>query len=226
MTRMTLTLAVALATGFTGSAIHALPGDLIRPADQNGDGIVTVAEAKAEASARLRRIDADGDGVLTRAEFRAYREQARAARHSQRFELIDADRDGQITQSELSAYQHAMVDRSSGRHFAALDADGDGRVSRAEFLAAPQRLQQARKAARLARAEADGDAPIRRGEAMGRAGVRQRWRDVDSNGDGRWQIAELEAAAHARIEASDRNGNGILEADERPGWRWRGDRRG
>jgi hypothetical protein len=115
MTRMTLTLAVALATGFTGAAVHAIPGDLTRPADQNGDGTVTVAEAKAEVSARLRRIDADGNGVLTRAEFRAYREQARNGRRSQRFEAIDADRDGRITQSEWIAHQHAMVDRHGGK---------------------------------------------------------------------------------------------------------------
>lgn len=228
MTRMTLTLAVALATGFTGAAVHAIPGDLTRPADQNGDGTVTVAEAKAEVSARLRRIDADGNGVLTRAEFRAYREQARNGRRSQRFEAIDADRDGRITQSEWIAHQHAMVDRHGGKRYAALDTDGNGVVSREEFAAAPERLQQARKNARLTRADRDGDGAIRPEEAqgMGRGGWRQGLREVDANGDGRWQVGEVEAALHARIEALDRNRDGVIGEDERRGRRVFGGRRG
>lgn len=228
MTRMTLTLAVALATGFAGTAVHAIPGDFTRPADQNGDGTVTVAEAKAEASARLRSIDADGNGVLTRAEFRAYREQARDGRRSERFEAIDADRDGQITPSELSSHQHAMVDRHGGKHFATLDTDGNGVVSREEFAAAPERLQQARKDARFARADRDGDGAISREEAqgMGRGGWRQGLREVDANGDGQWQVGEVEAALHARIEAVDRNQDGVIGEDERPGRRVFGGHRG
>jgi Ca2+-binding EF-hand superfamily protein len=228
MTRMTLTLAVALAIGFAGTAAHAIPGDVTRPADQNRDGTVTVAEAKAEASARLRAIDADGNGVLTRAEFRAHREQAREGRRSERFEAIDTDRDGQITQAELNAHQHAMVDRHGGQRFATLDADGNGAVSREEFAAAPERLKQARKDARFARADRDGDGAISRAEAegMGRGGLRQRLREIDANGDGQWQLGEVEAAAHARIEAVDRNQDGVISEEERPGRRLFGGHRG
>jgi hypothetical protein len=114
------------------------------------------------------------------------------------------------------------------KRYAALDTDGNGVVSREEFAAAPERLQQARKNARLTRADRDGDGAIRPEEAqgMGRGGWRQGLREVDANGDGRWQVGEVEAALHARIEALDRNRDGVIGEDERRGRRVFGGRRG
>jgi hypothetical protein len=47
------------------------PGVGMMHADTNGDGIVTRAEALAEASARFDRIDANHDGKLDRPELAA-----------------------------------------------------------------------------------------------------------------------------------------------------------
>jgi Ca2+-binding EF-hand superfamily protein len=218
MSRSSLMISLALAGSFASMAAGAVPGELRRPADRNGDGLVSVAEAKAEASARLREIDANRDGVLTREEFRTYRAQARSNRQAMRFEAIDADRDGRISEAELDAHLHAMVDRRSDRRFAAIDADGNREITRQEFDAAPERLRERARDAGFARLDANGDGSVDRAEAaaLGRGGLRERLREIDGNGDGRWQVGEVELALHARIDAADRNRDGVIGEDERP----------
>lgn len=224
MNRLTLMITLALTTTVAG----AVPGEPVRPADRNGDGLVSVIEAKATVSARLRAIDADGDGVLTREEYRAHREAARSERHAARFEAIDADGNGRITEAELDTHLRALAVRRGDRRFAVVDTDGDREISRQEYDAAAQRLREAGRDAWFARIDADGSGSIDRAEAatVGRGGLRERLRQMDTNGDGRLQVVEVEAALHARIDAADRNRDGVIGEDERPLRLGRADRRG
>ncbi|WP_199743096.1 hypothetical protein [Sphingomonas ginsenosidivorax] len=80
---------VSLALGasvFTATAAGAQdgpprgPGAAMMRADANGDGIVTRAEALAEAGVRFDRMDANRDGKIDQAELTAMAEMRRARR--------------------------------------------------------------------------------------------------------------------------------------------------
>jgi hypothetical protein len=102
-----------------------------------------------------------------------------------------------------------------------MDTDGDGAISRAEWDSA--------QAERFARLDADADGSLTREElraGMGnvRDGMRGRMREraaaVDLDGDGAWSLAELQAVrpglTQEQFERLDRNGDGLISADERP----------
>jgi hypothetical protein len=70
--------------------------------DTNGDGVVTLDEAKASAERRFDHKDTNGDGVITKDEV--------LAKVQARFNEIDADGNGQVTREEKQAA------RASHRH--------------------------------------------------------------------------------------------------------------
>lgn len=65
----------------------------IRELDENGDGIITKAEAQSGLEVQFRKMDTNHDGVLSEDEF----VNARLAI----IQRLDTDGDGQITRSEL-----------------------------------------------------------------------------------------------------------------------------
>lgn len=84
--------------------------------DANKDGVVTRAEATAQADARFARMDADRNGTVTPDERRAARQAMSAQRDARvvtaaefqqraqaRFARLDANRDGQLTGEERRA---------------------------------------------------------------------------------------------------------------------------
>ena len=101
-----------------------------------------------------------------------------------------------------------------------MDTDGDGSVSRAEFEAA------ATKAAgeRFSRLDTDANGLLSREELNAGRGTRRRGPEmgaaIDTDGDGAWSLAELQAAQPGfdaeRFAELDRNGDGLINADERP----------
>ncbi|MEL7320228.1 MAG: calcium-binding protein, partial [Pseudomonadota bacterium] len=68
-------------------------------ADANGDGEITLDEAKAHGAERFAKMDADADGALTKAD--------REARAAQRFTEADANGDGELTPDEMTAAREA-----------------------------------------------------------------------------------------------------------------------
>ncbi|UVO49416.1 hypothetical protein M0208_02395 [Sphingomonas sp. SUN019] len=138
------------------------------PADANRDGIVTRAEATAEAERRFTAIDANRDGKVTKDELRAERERHRAMRADRRFDRIDKNRDGSVTKAEMTAAgERRMANRAergprAGMHHGPkhggmsmgkrVDPNGDGEATRAEWLA--------RADARFAREDANKDGRI------------------------------------------------------------------
>jgi hypothetical protein len=106
-------------------------------ADTDHDGIITRAEAMAEADARFAKLDTNGDGQVTPDEMQAMRQamQARMAaagrtpragrdggeRWGQR---RDADGNGVITKADAEARAMKRFDR--------MDANHDGRIDKTE----------------------------------------------------------------------------------------------
>ncbi len=88
----------------------------LRAADTDGDGIVTRAEALAQADAMFARMDADKDGTVTAEE----RQAAMAARGSRR-----PGGEGGLTATRMR--------EMAGRRFDRMDANGDGKLDAAEL---------------------------------------------------------------------------------------------
>jgi hypothetical protein len=109
-----------------------------KAADANGDGFLDSKEVYRppfEFVALLRLADRDGDGKLSMKELEAYAElQARAVscfvvltiadRGQSLFELLDADRDGRLGQREL---------KTARARLAMWDRNGDGVLTKAEL---------------------------------------------------------------------------------------------
>lgn len=142
------------------------PGRLFERLDTNKDGKVTVDEApepfRERIEALIRHADKDGDGAVTLEEFReagppnrkrpgapgkgddqpdqpakdadkpAGDAAIRARRPDGIFLVLDADGDGQLSSEELNG---------AGDALRKLDADGDGKIGRAEVV----KLQPKRK---------------------------------------------------------------------------------
>jgi hypothetical protein len=102
-----------------------------------------------------------------------------------------------------------------------IDRDGDGAVTLEEFEAA--RLEAVREQFR--RLDADSDGRLTREELQARreqfAGRHGRDRpNIDTDGDGAWSLPELQAVRPGltveQFNRLDRNGDGLIGADERP----------
>jgi hypothetical protein len=92
----------------------------LRAADTDGDGIVTRAEALAQADAMFARMDTDKNGTVTAEK----RHAAMAARGSRR-----PGGEGRLTATRMRDM--------AGRRFDRMDTNGDGKLDAAE-LAAPR----------------------------------------------------------------------------------------
>jgi Ca2+-binding EF-hand superfamily protein len=148
--------------------------------DTNGDGVITLGEARAAALRLFGRFDGDGDGVVTRTEASAPARELSRARFEARFAELDRDRDGRLSRWES---------RVPARRFVRVDRDGDGWLSPVELWTSLQRSRRG------------GD---------GTAAARPLLWKRDADGDGRVTRAEIERAAEARFRQRDRDGDGEL----------------
>jgi Ca2+-binding EF-hand superfamily protein len=148
--------------------------------DANGDGKVTLLEARAAELALFEHFDQDGDGAVTRSEVDAAAPRWREQRFERRFVELDRDGDGALSQRELPL---------SARRFVRADRDGDRRLTRAELWTAFERG---------------------RGGATDTAALRSKvWRR-DLNHDRRVTRTELLVAADRRFMRRDRDGDGVV----------------
>jgi len=111
-------------------------------ADIDGDGKLSMAEAKAQAGldARFSSVDADADGYVTNEEYRKFftseqsQGEVNASAHSavvtrDVWAKLDANNDGKLSSGEVSA------NTTISGAFSVMDSNGDGFVTQAEYTA-------------------------------------------------------------------------------------------
>lgn len=136
-----------------------------------------------------------------------------AERTEAMFARMDANGDGVLDEADKTARM--------AKRFAQMDGNGDGMLSQAEFTAA----HEAHAAKREARGERRGGERMgMRGQRGGRGGGEAMIKRADTNSDGQVTRAEFQAAALARFDKTDADGDGTISADERKAAR--PDRRG
>ena len=134
------TTSIAGATG-TGNA-NPGRGNWWADADVDGDGKLSIGEAKVQAGleARFSTVDADADGYVTNDEYRhfftdaASQGELNASAHSavvtrDLWTQLDGNSDGKLSASEVSA------NSAISSAFRGMDINGDGFVTQAEYTA-------------------------------------------------------------------------------------------
>lgn len=211
---LTLSTTVLL-LGTAGIALAQQPGS--RAPDSDGDGLVSLAEAKAGAARRFARMDANSDGQIDKAD--------REARMAQRFAATDTDDNGELSPAEMQAAQSARQAQRAERRaqreaarFARLDTDGSGGLSEDELRAAHAERGEKRGEAR---GERRGPPQEMHAEPRGghhgqhpRGGM-MLLRAADANRDMTVTRAEFDAAVEARFARVDTDQSGTISAAER-----------
>lgn len=149
----------------------------------------TRAEVESRADEMFAKLDVNGDGVLTKDD--------REAKFAERFAEADTDGNGQLSQEEAAAAHENRRD------------------------AAKERLAE-RKSERGERKGREGKHRMgHRGGpgGPGGPGPGMMLRQADANEDGQITNAEFKAAALARFDRADTDGDGTISDDERKGAR-------
>ena len=199
---------IALANHSADHGANHRAGPGFEQADVDGDGIITLDEAKAKSAERFAKMDANADGSLSRED--------REARAAQRFTESDANQDGEISPEEMTAAREKREAERAARRaemqatmFERLDTDGSGGLSQAEL-----------EAGKAMRAQMGGEDRRRgKGPRMGRGGPEKMGmmalRRADTNYDNAVSREEFDAMVEARFARIDTDGSGTITEAER-----------
>ncbi len=99
---------------------------LLRDADVNKDGVVTLDEAMAAADKRFAGLDRNKDGVIDTADRDALRTETVNYRVKRFIHYFGADADGKVTKEQFAA--------KAKERFALMDLNNDGTIGRDERL--------------------------------------------------------------------------------------------
>ena len=175
--------------------VLAAPGGAAK-GDTDGNGVLTRAEAQANAAQMFAKMDTNKDGKVDGTD----RAAQRAAMQAKRFASLDADGDGSISKAEWDKHS---ADRAAKRF-----ERGDKRAGAGDAGEGKRHGM---------RGGHHGKRGGIHGMMMGKA---------DGNGDKAISQAEFQTAMLARFDAADANKDGQVTAEERQAQRgaWRAKR--
>lgn len=162
----------------------------------------TFSMGATAAPGKMAALDLNGDTFVDQTEF--------LSAANQRFAKMDADGNGAVTKDERRAFRDLQREDRAQLRFEKKDANNDGLISQQEDIDARAARDEKREAARAKR-QADRGEKQRSWE--GHRGDRKRF-NPDANDDGVVDVAEHSAAAQQTFTRLDKNGDGVLSADE------------
>ena len=165
-------------SAMSASAIYAAPDGR---ADQDGNRIVTKAEAMAAADAYFAMLDANADGTLNEGD--------KGAMLAKRFATMDTDKNGAISQAEFIAAHEMHGKRRADRREKRMERSTMGK-RHARAGGRDGRMDK------MARADSNGDKAISQSEF--RAAAEARFAKADTNKDGSITPEERRAGRQGR----------------------------
>ncbi len=96
---------------------------LFNKMDLDGNGVVTLDEAKSQREARFKEADTDGDGTLSLPEFKVMKEKKREAKMQKKLLKMDKNSDGKVSMEEFVNYK---------RLFERMDGNDDNTITQDE----------------------------------------------------------------------------------------------
>jgi Ca2+-binding EF-hand superfamily protein len=174
---------------------HGPNGDFFKKMDLDGDGKVTLTEARSGAKARFAKMDLNHDSVVTRQEALSHHKtQMKKHRPSKaqmraRFNEADKNKNGRIERSESNL---------PDEWFATIDTNDDGALTPEELNAAFEK-----------RRSADPEA-----QAWREKHFEMFFSQIDKNDDGKLTQEEAESAIVARFSELDKNGDQAVTRQE------------
>ncbi|KPV39682.1 hypothetical protein AN478_11250 [Thiohalorhabdus denitrificans] len=191
--KRSLALVVALLVGAYGTALSAGQDIQFERYDRDGDGVISLDEAKAAdyevLSERFEAYDEDGDGALTPGEFARFEETGLLG-----FDDYDVDGDDNISAAEAEEYGPEEL----YGNFEEYDLDENQTLDRDEFAQfRDDYAEQVAEGDRIERYDTNGDGVVSMEEAQeGPALLSERFEEYDVDGDG-----NLDEGEFARFEA-------------------------
>jgi hypothetical protein len=181
---LTLSMAALLAAGGAYAAQGQVQGQLRPKMDADSNGVITRAEAQAQATSMFARMDVNRDGKIDQAD----RQLRRETMKTHMFERLDANKDGTLSKAEFLAGRGTGERGGRRQHMAGANSDGVGMHRRG---GRGGRMRSGMMGAtRLA--DADKDGAITPAEFS--AAALTRFDAMDTNKDGQVTQAERQAA--------------------------------
>jgi Ca2+-binding EF-hand superfamily protein len=103
---------------------------VLRGADANKDGVITLDEALAHAGKEFDRFDRNKDAAVDKADFDALRKEMTDYRVKRFVHAFGGDKDSKVTKDQFYA--------KAKERFARMDANADGRLDREDFGGRPR----------------------------------------------------------------------------------------
>ncbi len=99
--------------------------NMLRGADANKDGVITLDEAQSEAAKLFTQFDRNKDNVIDKTDVEALKKEMVDYRVKRFIHHFGADKDGKVTREQF--------DKMAKERFAMLDLDNDAKISRDEM---------------------------------------------------------------------------------------------
>lgn len=184
-----------------GRAEHGGRGERFSQMDTNKDNKLSLAELTASRETWFSSVDTNKDGVATQAELEQSFASARQERMTKMFERQDVNKDGRISRDE---------GRMPSAWFEKADANKDGALTSAELSAARKNMGPGKHDV-TGKNDVAGknDGPGKPGGPRGNKLSR-----LDTNSDGKVELAEIRGAASQHFARLDVNSDGAVTSDE------------